>query len=133
MSQFANDLKSPMSDIAVLINQIAALLNKTPEQVEREVAARKAARANRNAKFHDALDRCTDIQQLVIEKLVQGGARPPKKLMENRRTGNVAVMLTKFEVWNGAKGRVMPKLMVVYPDGSRTETFEKSISIKKEF
>lgn len=120
-----------------LMIQIANLLNTTPEEVAAQIAARReAARRNfarKNARYTAALACMSDIQSVVIDSLEANGAKMAGKVYQNRRSGRVAVMMVKNQVWNGIKGRCMDKLMMVYPDGSRTETFEKSISIKKEF
>jgi hypothetical protein len=35
--------------------------------------------------------------------------------------------------WDSKKARLGLKLSMVYPDGSRSETFERSISIKSQY
>lgn len=115
---------------------VASFLGVSIGQLEYHIAAkREAARrrnANKNAAYRSAAEQMTDIQSAVIEKLECEGAKLQNQLWQNRASGNVARMMVK-EAWNGAKGRVMSKLIMVYPDGTRTETFEKTISIKKVF
>jgi hypothetical protein len=106
------------------------------DQVRAECEAMARARANRiadrNAAYGRAVARQTDIQNLVISKLVSSGHVLQNRLWESRRTHQVARMLTK-QVWNGAKGRMGTKLVMVYPDGRQSETMEKTISIRSDF
>jgi hypothetical protein len=119
-----------------LYEAVGKVFGMSTEQVRQEclrlAANRRARIANRNAAYERALARQTDIQELVISKLISSGHSLQPRLWESCTTGRVARMLTK-QVWNGAKGRMGMKLVMVYPDGSQSETLEKTISIRKDF
>ena len=105
-------------------------------QIRADIAnkqARHNARvASKNERYRVALLNVTKIQAEKVAALKQGGAVLQNGIRQDRRTGNIAMFLHK-KTWDGAKGRVGCKLYAVYPDGSVSETFEKSISVKSSF
>lgn len=129
-----DDDREFLNDIAGLVG---AITGQTPEQVlanARAKAAASRARMQRaNARYYAALSNVTDKQALRIDQQVSRGWRQTSQLWQNRATGNVAIMLVNDQLWNSEKGRMGKKLMMVYPDGTSNETFEKTISIRKQF
>lgn len=119
-----------------LIPGLARVLGTTPEQLQAYVDARREQARQRvarnNQRYREALHSMTDVQSLVVDKHEASGYKI-NKLYVNRYSQRVAVMLVKRAVWNSAKGKIGCKLMMVYPDGSSSETFERSISIREEF
>lgn len=125
-----------MSELDDLIAVIAPALGKSPAGLRAEVErfrTRKRQRAvKNNDRYYEALERITEEQTKTILALRALGAKTWDKLRQNRDTGNVCIFLSR-EAWNPAKGRMGTKLYAVYPDGSRTETFERSISVRAKF
>lgn len=78
------------------------------------------------------VDAMSDVQMALVAKAEQEG-HVLVKFYQDRHSRHVAAMLVKEKVWNGAKGRIGRKLLMVYPDGSRSETMERSISIRQSF
>lgn len=100
--------------------------------VEEAARKRRAKAAAQNARFSAALTRLTDRQVALLQKHECDGATLDR-LFVNRRTNNVAAMLVKPRVWDGAKGKMAKKLIVLYPDGSSAVTLERSISMKETY
>lgn len=100
----------------------------------RESLRRKgeAFAAAKRAKWERWLLNLTEIQRKQLVALMGLGAKPCK-LFQDRSTEHVAVMLTRPNVYDPGKGKIRRKLYMVYPDGSRAETFDQSISVKGEF
>lgn len=128
-----------MSNAAIMndINDIIArIFQINPESLQAYIDSRKEKARRRvqsnNARYDAAIARITDVQACIIERMEAEGYRMQNRIHINKATGNIAVMLVK-SVWNSAKGRVSPKLVMLYPDGSRNETFEKSITIRQQF
>lgn len=126
-------MNTAIQDITSLI---ANFLGTTPEALAAHIAhkqeqARKRVASN-NRRYEAALSKMTDVQALVIEKLEQEGHKMSSRIWQSRKTGDIACMLSK-QVWNGAKSRMGTKLVMVYPDGRRAETFERTISIRQDF
>lgn len=134
MSKILNDEeKQLLLDIADIVSMMTGL---TQEQVlaECRVRAERARQRQiaKNARFEAGLRRITDQQALRIGQRESQGYKF-NKMWQDRTTQNVAVLLVNDNIWNGAKGRIGTKMMVVYPDGSTTETMEKTISLRKTF
>ena len=99
---------------------------------ERAYEARREQRiANHAKRVRAMVARITAIQDGFVQEYKRQGATV-NKYFRDRYSDNVAVMLTK-QGWNSAKGRIGTKIIMVYPDGTRAETFERTISIKKSF
>lgn len=120
-----------------LAAMVARCMGITVEQLAEQVRARREAAKRRvernNARFAEALSRISEAQALIVEKKQAEGYKIAK-LLVSRSSENVAVMLSKRPVWDPAKHAMGGKLLVVYPTPPLTcETFERSISIRKEF
>ncbi len=114
---------------------LANLFKVSPEALaayvqERQEAARRRMMSKR-ASWERSVRAMTNVQSVIIDDMTHDGYQLNKS-WTNRASGRVAFMLVK-ELWNSAKGRVGTKLVMVYPDGSRVETFEKTISVKQVF
>jgi hypothetical protein len=122
--------------IEAQILMILDLMGLTPEEfkdyVQKSKAAAKMRVIKKNLKFQANLALATDVQTLIADKLESEGAKFSGKIWRNRRSGNIC-MLYSQGTWDSAKGRIGRKLIMIYPDGSVSKTFEKSISIKSEF
>lgn len=96
-------------------------------QAQRRAAAYRQRVARNNARHQAMLECMTDAQ---TARLAQQTARGYKlnKMLQDRRTGKVAAMLVNDQLWNGAKGKIGTKIMLVYADGTTHETFEKKIT-----
>jgi len=127
------------TDLAIfndIMGMIARLENSTPEEIERQyqrrLQERKMKIARHEARWQALLNRMTE---KCLEKVDgvkrQGGSI--NKLYTHKYSGNVAAMMVRPNVWDGVKGKMGRKLIMVYPDGSQVETFEKTISIKRDF
>jgi len=118
------------------IEILARALGTTPQALQTHInAKREQARrrvAANNARYAAALASMTDVQALLVEQAEAGGHKI-NQLFVDRRSGHVAVMMVKEQVWDEAKHRMGRKLLMVYPDGVRTTTMEKRISIKQSF
>lgn len=102
-------------------------------QYEEEMKLRRAIRrAKHERKIAALYDALTDKCEALVAAYKQSGYEV-NKFFTDRGSGNVAVMLVKRNVWNHEKSRMGHSLVMVYPDGSRSETREKSISVKREF
>lgn len=119
-----------------LYEVVAKALQTTPEKLRADFANKQRQRRERvarsNAAYYDAMESVTVMQETVIGSLEAQGAKRQKQIWQNRASGNIAVMMVK-EAWDGQKMKMGRKLIMVYPDGTMSQTFEKSISIKKEF
>lgn len=106
-----------------------------PAKLAQYEAYLQAKRAQRQAKHAAKLEAWQNAMSLQCDAMVEQyrceGA-VVNKYFRDRTTGNIAVMLTK-KTFDHAKSRMGTKLIMVYPDGSRTETMEKKISIKRSF
>jgi hypothetical protein len=93
---------------------------------QRALAYRRRV-ARGNARYQAMLECMTDAQ---TARLAQQTARGFKlnKMLQSRQTGKVAAMLVNDQLWNGAKGKIGSKIMLVYADGTTHETFEKKIT-----
>jgi len=126
-----------MNDFLELVNVLAPALGMTPDQLLGQIAARKA-RAERqaqraSARYTDALHHITVEQAAQIELLrSEHSARMQSGIRQHRVSENVVVFM-QAQKWNAAVGRMGTKLYAVYPDGSRSETFERSISVRRDF
>ncbi len=116
------------------VAEILSTLLKVPEgallahiRAKQEAARRKVA--NQNARYAAALERMTDVQSVIVEHLQQDGYT----MGVIRLCGNRVAPVLQKQFWNQAKGRMGTKLTIVYPDGTRTATFERSISVKGSF
>ena len=89
-----------------------------------ELRKRRARTAARNARFAATLTLATDIQVAKIDALETSGMTV-SKLWRSRRTGNIAVMLEKPNVWDDRKMKMGCKLTIVYPDGRNQTEFGK--------
>lgn len=120
----------------LLRESIAACLRVPVEQLDAYIAQRREQRrrhaAAKNARYAQALSHVTDVQACVVERLQQDGYLLADKMWQDKQSLNVARLLSK-RCWNAAKGQISTKLVMVYPDGSRAETFERSISIRKTY
>lgn len=128
---------TPDPQLDDMLHAFAAVLGKTPDQLRYEFERYRSKQARRvarhNAAFYDALERITKTQAAAIQALRSLGATPWPKLRQHRDSGNVVIFLSRESVWNDVKGRMGRKIYAVYPDGTRSETFERSISVRKEF
>ena len=119
-----------------IMMMIAKLENMTPEEVERSyqrrLAERKMRIARHEARWQSLLNRMTEkcLEKVDAVKR-QGGSI--NKLYTHKYSGNVAAMMVRPNVWDGAKGKMGRKIIMIYPDGSQVETLEKTISIKRDF
>lgn len=115
---------------------VARSLGVPIEHLESYVAARRAEAQRRlerhKARWFGAVASMTDVQSVLVDKADREGHVLVKFLID-RHSGNVAALMQKTKVWNGAKGRMGTKLLVIYPDGTQTTTMERSISIKRSF
>jgi hypothetical protein len=98
---------------------------------QRAERSRRSAIA-KNQRFAAALERLTDTQSLRITQQESRGYKF-NKMWQNKHSLNVAVLLVNNNIFNPVKGRIGTKLMVVYPDGTSTETFEKTVTLKHNF
>jgi len=134
---FSNNDIDLMFVTGLIAEVIGKLENMTPEEVMAEARRRAAKQRERmmkkHAAFQAAFANVTDKQSLRIAQMESRGYKSGGKIMQDRRSGNVAVLLVNDNIWNGEKGRIGTKLMMVYPDGTSNETFEKKISVRKEF
>lgn len=125
-----------MNPTTELCQIIAKALGTTPKALEAHIAARREQErrrvASNNARYAAALRAMTDVQAMLVAQAEREGHRI-SHLRQDRRSGNVAVLMFKEKVWDGAKGRMGMKLLMVYPDGSRATTMEKRISLKQSF
>ncbi len=127
-----------MSDplVSDLYEIIARASGLSVEQLRIDIARQRAKREARvrtnNARFDAALERITDIQQVVIDRLEREGYRANSRIWIDARSRNIARTFSK-RVWDTRKGAMGTKLVTVYPDGTRNETFEKRITIRKSF
>ena len=123
-------------DFDELLGLVSAALGVTPEHIRMQIEQRRAKlqrrAARNNARYFEALERITKEQMQTIQALRALGAKTWSKLRQDKVSGNVCIFLSR-EVWNGAKGRMGTKIYAVYPDGSRSETFERSISVRSQF
>lgn len=115
---------------------IADALGTTPERVQeyieqrREVARRRVER--RNSRYAEALASLTDVQSVLVDKF-EADTCEVNKLYVSRQTRRVAVMMVKWKVWWPEKGKIGRKIIMIYPDGTTSQTFEKTISVRKDF
>jgi hypothetical protein len=120
-------------DLNILLGLVNSLMNTTMTIAElRERAQRRAAayrqRVSRNHARYQAMLQCmTDAQ---TARLAQQTARGYKinKMLQDLKTGKVAAMLVNDNLWNGEKGKIGTKIMLVYADGTTQDTFEKKIN-----
>lgn len=119
-----------------LASMVAQLLGCSVEQLaERVHAQRDAARRGverNNLRFAAALRSMSDVQALVVENRGREGYKV-SKLLVSRSSERVAVMMQKRPVWDTVRNKMGGSLMMIYPDGTTSQTFERSISIRKEF
>jgi hypothetical protein len=133
LQAYSNETEHEMQqEIAEIL---ANLFKVSPEALaayvqERQEAARRRMMSKR-ASWERSVRAMTNVQSVIIDDMTHDGYQLNKS-WTNRASGRVAFMLVK-ELWNSAKGRVGTKLVMVYPDGSRVETFEKTISVKQVF
>jgi hypothetical protein len=124
------------NDIDPLVDSLAKALGISSDDLREDLAKRRARIANKvasnNARFYAALNAMTDEQTAVVDRHMANGYHVNKVLVDTR-SGRTAVLMVKRPVWWPAKGIMGRKLLVVYPDSKSAETFEKSISIRKEF
>ncbi len=125
-----------MDHLDTLLDLTAKILGTTPENVRAQVAQRQEQARRRiernNYRYGQALAAMTDVQSCVVDKLEADTCRI-NKLYVNRQSGNVAVMMVKSAVWWQAKGKIGRKLIMVYPDGTTSDTFERTISIRRDY
>lgn len=122
-----------INDFNILLGIVNGLLdtNLTVDQLraqaERRAAAYRHRVARSNARYQAMLECMTDVQ---TARLAQQSARGYKinKMLQDRQTGKVAALLVNDQLWNGAKGKIGTKIMLVYADGTTHETFEKKIT-----
>lgn len=107
-----------------------------PEQFKRYEAAikqrREARRARHEAKVAVLFSRLTDKAEALIAAYEREGAKV-NKFFTDRSSGNVAVMMVGRQVWDQRKQRTVKPLIMVYPDGTRTTTNERSVTLKRHF
>lgn len=102
-------------------------------QFSAERAAQQANRRARHAqRFETMLHHVTPEQVAQINALRALGAKVVR-LYQDRASRNVAVLMQRRPVFDTTRSRMGCKLYMLYPDGSRVETFEKSISIQQSF
>lgn len=115
---------------------IARSLGTTPEALQAHIEARREQERRRvesnNARYARALRSMSDVQAMLVAQAEREGHKI-SHLRIDRHSGNVAVLMFKEKVWDGAKGRMGIKLLFIYPDGTRTTTMEKRISLKQSF
>lgn len=120
---------------ADLADILAKIFNITSDDLAAYVSRRQEASRRRlmskRAAWERSVRAMTDVQSVIIDDLTHDGYELQKS-WTNRASGRVAYLLVK-QLWNPAKGRIGSKLVMVYPDGSQTTTFEKTISIKQQF
>lgn len=113
-----------------LLEIAASFTGKSQSQIVAEIEARKAAlrrrAARHNARYQAMVHSMDDFQAAKVDTLEAQGYRTIRMLQKGDA---VAAMLQKDQVWNGIKGRLSAKLVVVYAGGKTSETFERSISI----
>jgi len=123
---------SPASEM--LADAIAAALGIDRAQIDAYCAAQRE-RNRRNFERHArrwaaAIDAFTDVQLALITKMEQEGFAVNKLWTYQGRT---AVMMVKRQVWDASKGRMGTRLTMVYPDGSRVTTMERTITVRRTF
>lgn len=124
-----------MTDIMSRVTDIINVLEDPQRLAALQAEARRKAMeriARNNARFEAWLGLMTDAQKDRVIELEASGAKI-NKVYKRNGVARVAVMMVKRGVWNDAKGAPGTKLMMVYGDGTTNQTFEKSISIRKEF
>ncbi len=102
------------------------------EEMHRHHQKRLARIRANNARYDDALRHLTPKQTDIIAKREADGWKMGK-IWPNRISLRAAVMLSKKPVWDSSKNRMGAKLAIVYPDGTVSETFERSISLRSNF
>lgn len=102
------------------------------QEIEQQRAARQRRAAAKNARFDAAMEQITDVQQVVIDRLVASGCKRNERIWQNRQTGNVAVTVYK-KTFDTISGKMGTRLTTVYPDGTCNTTMEKRISIRSSF
>lgn len=131
-----NKTDKEASDFDFLIDVIAPAIGLTSDQLRddmvRHHAKRKARIQRSNQLYADALNELTDKQTDIITKREADGWKI-NKVWQNKVSFRTAVMLVKKPIWDSSKNRLGTKLAMVYPDGSITETFERSVTVKQEF
>jgi hypothetical protein len=94
--------------------------------------AAEQRRARHAHKWAAMLHHVTPEQVAQINALRALGAKAVR-LYQDRTSRNAAVMMQRRPVFDTTRSRMGCKLYMIYPDGSRVETFEKSISIQQSF
>lgn len=103
------------------------------DQYEEFLAARRAERrARHELKIARLMARLSTKCENVVNQYEQDGFEI-NKFYTDRHSGNVAVMLVRRNTWNHAASKMGCKIAMVYPNGDRVETMEKSISIRRSF
>jgi|SRR5579863_372136 len=120
----------------MLAESLATAFGVPIDQIEAYVEARREKARQRferhQRKWGAALAALTDVQAVLVSQAEADG-HSINKLYTNRASRRTAVMMVKYPVWDNRKHRMGTKLLMVYPDGSRSTTMEKSISIKQSF
>lgn len=93
---------------------------------------REARRARHEAKVAVLFSRLTDKAEALIAAYEREGAKV-NKFFTDHSSGNVAVMMVGRQVWDQRKQRTVKPLIMVYPDGTRTTTNERSVTLKRHF
>ena len=124
----------PMAE--TLAKALAAAMNVPVSEIEAHILRHRAAAKARFERHRQQwgawIDAMKDVQHVLVEEAERTGYKVVR-LYRDRASRNVAVLLQKEQVWNSAKGRMGRALMMVYPDGTRGITMERSISIKQKF
>lgn len=119
-----------------LAKALAAVMEVPLAEIEAHVLRhREAAKARierHRLKWGAWVDELKDIQNVIVAEAERKGYRVVK-LYRNRATRHVAVMMQKEQVWNTAKGRMGIALIMVYPDGTKGISMERTISIKDNY
>lgn len=115
-----------------LENGVEGLEQAMRELAIEEMRKRRERIARNNAKLAALMSQVTDHQANSIYKNEANGYKFNQVIFDKRNPrGNVAVMLTKEQVYNEMTGRMGKKIMIVYSDGHVDSTFNKSIEISK--
>jgi len=120
-----------------LLSIVARLLGKSEGSILAEVERRARNQERRverqNARYLEALEQITEAQAKAINDLCSKGAKPQSSLRQSRKTGRVVIFLQRSPVWHEAKGRMGCILYAVYPDGSISQTYERTLSVRSDF
>lgn len=116
--------KNVVTDLLKLLSDPVAYAAYCTERAQR----RNVTRLDRAQRWRAAISLVTDEQQAQIHALRGLSARATRVFKIGER---VAVLMQRDNVFDNDTSKLRCKLYVVYPDGSRVETFDKSIRINE--